>query len=262
MPEDPTRTPFSSLRASVPKRDDAARKRARALLEEHIAAAAPGAPAALTPRPRLGLRRRRGRGRWVASFAAAMVVAGTGGALAAILLATEHTGHLAVFTPQGTLSSQFHVGSRGRGYCWTDSLATDAADAYRCMAGNAIHDPCFAASADARSVACFIDPWHAVTLLTLSRPLPAHGPTTRNALPWAIETADGRRCVFLTGATAPMGGERINYGCIGGSYLIGSPDRQSPLWTIRSSATYIPDRPGHPSAIGRFPLVAIRQTVP
>jgi len=257
MPEDRTRSPFSALRASAPERDNAARERARALLDGRIAAAASGAR---TEGPRR--RRRAWRGRWVASFAAAMVVAGAGGALAAILLHTEHTGHLPVFTAQGTLSARFHVGGRGRGYCWTASLATDSADAYRCMQGNAIHDPCFAASADARTVACFLDPWHAVTLLTLSRPLPAHGPAVRDALPWAIETTDGRRCVFLTGATAPMGGERINYGCVGGSYLIGSPDRRNPLWTIRSSAAYVPDRPGHPTPIGRFPLVTIRLTVP
>jgi hypothetical protein len=262
MSEDPTRSPFSALRASVAQRDDAARERARALLDERIAGAAPGRAPAAAPRRGVGRRRGARGGRWIASVAAAVVIAGAGGAVAAILLQTEHTGHLPVFTPQGTLSPRFHVGSRGRGYCWTDSLATDAADAYRCMAGNAIHDPCFAASAHARSVACFIDPWHAVTLLTLSRRLPVHGPVVRDALPWAIETTDGRRCVFLTGATAPMGGERINYGCVRGSYLIGSPDRRAPLWTIRSAGHYVADRPGHPTPIGHFPLVGIRLTVP
>jgi hypothetical protein len=253
MAEDPTRFPFSALRASVPVREDDARERARGLLEAHIAQAPPSS----TP-----TRRRSPRTRWVASVAAAVVVAGAGGAVAAILLRTEHTGHLPVFTPQGTLSAQFHVGGRGRGYCWTTSLATGAADAYRCMQGNAIHDPCFAATAHSRSVACFIDPWHPVVMLTLNRALPAHPPAARNALPWVIETTDGRRCVFLTGATAPMGGERINYGCIGGSYLIGSPDRRNPLWTIRSARGYRPDVPGHPTAITSFPLAGIKLTVP
>jgi hypothetical protein len=209
-------------------------------------------------------RRRLGapRGRLIGVLAAGAVIAGAGGALAAILLRTEHTGHLPVFTPSGALSPQFHVGARGRGYCWTSSLATDATDAYRCMQGNAIHDPCFAATPHARSVACFIDPWHAVTLLTLTRALPRHAPAVRGALPWAIETADGRRCVFLTGATAPMGGERINYGCVHGSYLIGAPDRRNPLWTIRSASTYVPDQPGHPTPITHFPLVGIAVTVP
>jgi hypothetical protein len=258
MSEDPTRSPFSALRASVPARNEAARERARVLLDEHIGAARAQLPASAQRRRRV----RAPRGRLIAVLAAAVVVAGAGGAVAAILLRTDHTGHLPVFTAQGALSSQFHVGSRGRGYCWTSSLATAATDAYRCIQGNAIHDPCFAAGPQARTVACFIDPWHAVTLLVLTRPLPAHAPAVRDALPWAIETSDGRRCVYLTGATAPMGGERINYGCVGGSYLIGSPDRRAPLWTIRSANGYVPDRPGHPTPIGRFPLVAIKLTVP
>ena len=112
------------------------------------------------------------------------------------------------------------------------------------------------------TVACFIDPWHPVTLLRLDRPLPPHGPLPTGALPWAIETTDGRRCAFLTGAIAPMGGERINYGCVGGSYLLGSPDERTPPWTIRSAAGYRPDVPGHPTPIGRFPIVGIGLTVP
>jgi len=257
MPEDPTRFPYSALRPSTPMRDEDARASARALLEARISAAAP--PRARTAPSR---RRRSPRGRWIASFAAVAVVAGAGGAVAAILARTAHTGHLPVFTPQGTLSSQFHVGSRGRGYCFTSSLATGAGDAYRCIQGNAIHDPCFAASAHASTVACFLDPWHAVTLLSLERPLPPHSGAQRDDLPWAIETADGRRCVFLTGATAPMGGERINYGCVDGSYLIGAADTRAPLWTIRSARSYRPDPPGHATPITSFPLVAIKLTVP
>ena len=257
MPEDETRFPYSALRSSAPTRDEDARQGARALLEARIAA--PARPAARTAPPR---RRRSPRGRLIATLAALAVVGGAGGALAAILLRTAHTGHLPVFTPQGTLSPQFHVGSHGRGYCFGSSLATGAADAYRCIQGNAIHDPCFAAGAHAATVACFLDPWQDVTLLRLQRRLPRHAQAERDALPWAIETADGRRCVFLTGATAPMGGERINYGCVGGSYLIGPVDARAPLWTIRSSRTYRPDPPGRPAPISRYPLVAIKLTVP
>ena len=129
------------------------------------------------------------------------------------------------------------------------------------MEGNSIHDPCFAAATDATSVACFLDPWHPVTILRLTKPLPTHEPT-HSTLPWAIETTDDRRCTFLTGATAPMGGERINYGCTDGSFLIGAPDRSRPLWTIRSAKTYRPDTPGHPAPIASFPLAEIEETVP
>jgi hypothetical protein len=189
------------------------------------------------------------------------VVVGAGVAVASGFWRTEHTAHLPVFTPAGKLSSAFHVGTRASGSCWTASLASGAADAWRCAAGNAIHDPCFAASPHAKTVVCFLDPWHPVTILALTKPLPRHGPTLAQTLPWAIETTDGRRCTYLTGATAPMGAERINYGCTDHSYLIGSPNRSKPLWTIRSSRTYRPDRPGHPTPLADFPLAQIRRTI-
>jgi hypothetical protein len=40
------------------------------------------------------------------------------------------------------------------GYCWTSSNATDRTDAWRCMTGNYIYDPCFAASRVAHFVLC------------------------------------------------------------------------------------------------------------
>ena len=50
-----------------------------------------------------------------------------------------------------------------------------------------------------------------------------------------------------------MGGERINYGCTKGWFLIGAPNTRPPLWTIRSSPRYIPDRPGHPTPLRPLP---------
>jgi hypothetical protein len=258
MPDDPIRSQFSALRALVEANAPAAREQARALLEAHVAQSTSARQARRARRPW-----RRGQRRWVASLAGVLVVAGAGAGAAAILLRTEHTGHLPVFTARGTLSPQFRVGGRGVGYCWTASLATQAADAYRCMQGNTIHDPCFAPPRRRSVVACFIDPWHPVTLLTLSRPLPRHGPAISGPiLPWAIETMDGRRCTFLTGATAPMGGQRINYGCIGGSLLIGDPNTRHPLWTIHSAAAYHPDALGHPAPLSRYPLARITETIP
>src|SRR5437868_7422416 len=34
-------------------------------------------------------------------------------------------------------------GKAVKGYCWTGSLASSSANAYRCMVGNSIMDPCF-----------------------------------------------------------------------------------------------------------------------
>lgn len=258
MPDDPIRSEFSALRASVEASDPAAREHARARLEAHVAQGSSARPVRRAWRPWRSV-----KSRWVASLAGVLVVAGAGAGAAAILLRTEHTGHLPVFTAAGTLSPQFRVGARGVGYCWTASLATQAADAYRCTQGNAIHDPCFVPPRHRLVVACFIDPWHPVTLLRLDRPLPRHGPAIGGPiLPWAIVTKDGHRCTFLTGATAAMGGQRINYGCIGGSLLIGDPDTRAPLWTIHSASAYHPDVPGHPTPLSHYPLAQIKETVP
>ena len=248
------RDPFSQLRSWELERDEVARARARRRLDAQIDRIAPKRqhrPAARAPRRRV-----------VLALAALVLLVGAGVAIAAGFWRTQHTGHLPVFTGDGTLSPRFHVASTGRGYCWTASLATSARDAFRCFQGNAIHDPCFAPEAHARSVVCFVDPWHPVTVLRLTKPLPRHGPLFGRALPWAIETVDGRHCTYLTGATGLMGGHRVNYGCTNRTYLLGSPDEHEPLWTIRSAKTYRADTPGHPSPISRFPLAMIARTFP
>ena len=262
------RSPYSALRAWEPARDGSARAQALARLELHIDSAEPGRARAGRSRPARGRLQRLQRlphrprvpRRWLAPAIGLVAVAGAGGAVAAVLLRTQHTDRLAVFTPQGNLSSRFRVGARGHGYCWEASLAAQTPNAYRCFQGNEIHDPCFAASRDATTVACFTDPWQPVTILRLTRRLPRPGAAPGGPeLPWAMVTADGRRCVFMTGATALVGGERINYGCTDHSYLIGDPDTRRPLWTIRSVRHFTFKEMHAP--IARFPPVAIKQTI-
>ena len=255
-----TRTPFSLLRASAPVRDEAARERARALLEAHVAGDGPRrargcCDAGRLPSRWVGRRSPR-RSSWPARERR----------LPRVLLRTEHTGHLPVFTPQGALSSQFHVGSRGVGYCWTASLATGGeSDAYRCMAGE--RDPRSLLRVDPvnhATVACFIDPWHPVTMLRLDRPLPRHEPVVveptavgdrhdRRAplrVPDGRDGADGRRADQL----------RLRRS---GSYLIGVPDRSGSAVDDPQRAE-VPSRRARPSdaAAGDFPLAQIKETVP
>jgi hypothetical protein len=254
------RAPYSALRAWEPARDEAARRRARTRLQRHIDAgeAEPVTASPATRRPRR--QRLRPPRRWLGPAIAAVVIAGAGGAVAAVLLRTEHTRRLPVFTPQGRLAPEFHVSARGRGYCWESSLASTEPDAYRCFQGNQIHDPCFAPSAHATAVVCFLDPWHSVTVLRLTRRLPKAGPPVKGPpLPWAIVTTAGRRCVFMTGATALVGGQRVNYGCTDGTYLIGYPDTRQALWTIRSDRRLSLSQMHTP--LTRFPSVGIKQTV-
>jgi len=49
-------------------------------------------------------------------------------------------------------------------------------------------------------------------------------------IPWAVELASGERCELLTGATAVFAGQRLNYGCEGGGYVIGELQRDGLVW--------------------------------
>jgi len=64
------------------------------------------------------------------------------------------------------------TGEPQEGNCWTSSLAVWREDAWRCIAGNAIYDPCFSTD---ESVICGANPNAPTTsfLLLLTEPLPA-----------------------------------------------------------------------------------------
>ena len=118
-------------------------------------------------------------------------------------------------------------GQPQEGSCWTNSLSAPRDDAWRCMVVNQIYDPCFL-SADGKTVVCGANP---VTdepglALKLTQPLPA--PVVPEAATsamqnngWLVELADGSDCNFMTGATAGIDGERINYGCSDGEDILG-----------------------------------------
>lgn len=126
------------------------------------------------------------------------------------------------------------------GSCFTSSVATpERPDAWRCSSDNAILDPCFQdILGDATTLACAQEPFSAnVVLLTLTAALPESGASASetpafSGLPWALELENGQQCTLLTGATAPIAGLRINYGCSDGSLVAGSMDRSLPVWRV------------------------------
>ena len=144
------------------------------------------------------------------------------------------------FQPAGGLVIGVAVTARVSGSCFAASAASPSRpDAYRCSAGNAILDPCFASLDDQAPLACARDPWSAnATLLSLTQPLPSKtklrsaDPDYAKALPWALELASGQHCALMTGATAPVAGLRINYGCPDGGIVAGGIDRTLPLWRV------------------------------
>lgn len=145
-----------------------------------------------------------------------------------------------IFTPFN--SSGLVVGleatSQVSGSCFASSAASpERPDAWRCSSDNAILDPCFQnLLGDGKTLACAEDPFSAnVTLLTLTADLPDS--TVKDvpdftSLLWAVELENGQQCTLLTGATAPVAGMRINYGCSDGAQVVGSPDQTLPLWRV------------------------------
>lgn len=176
--------------------------------------------------------------RWPLALAA--VALGPGFAATAQTTAPTAT-ELQVYTPfkpGGGLLIGVAVTGQASGSCFTASVASPTRpDAYRCSAGNRILDPCFASLNERDPLACSSDPWGAnAVLLTRSGALPGRArgnePNYAAGTPWALELANGQRCVALTGATAPVAGLRMNYGCPDGGVVAGPIDRSLPVWRV------------------------------
>ena len=121
-----------------------------------------------------------------------------------------------------------------RGSCFTSSNVILRSDAYRCSAGNILYDPCF--SINQTQVLCPADgPWADSGVLLNTGGLISFGGTkdqgTRGQ-PWAIQLADGARCLATSGATNEIAGQRLGYFCKGGIGLYGNVQRSAATWTI------------------------------
>jgi hypothetical protein len=120
------------------------------------------------------------------------------------------------------------------GDCFSSSLAATRPDAWRCISGNEILDPCFSLPGSSSAVVCVRDPRdsNSFATLNLTRPLPAAAPPGRETHPWFLQLADGTVCNFFTGATGGIGGERLNYGCSDRWDIVGMTQAGTP-WTAR-----------------------------
>lgn len=135
--------------------------------------------------------------------------------------------------------SEAAAGSAQDGRCWTSSLALSGrTDAWRCMTGNVIHDPCIQLADGA--IVCDANPSTGAGgfLVTLTEPLPAPQVTAdgvANAAKngWLVELDDGMVCGMNTGATGGVNGERANYGCPDGQWIFGDliPGDAGTPWT-------------------------------
>jgi hypothetical protein len=122
-----------------------------------------------------------------------------------------------------------------RGNCWTDSIATARADAFRCMAGNRIYDPCFARGV--RQVACPTDLARNSGVVIVSN-LPKNPPPYSQPV-WAMRLSNGVVCTAITGTTMPG----YPFGCTN------SLDCSAPRLSARQSVVRCADENAHPRGI-------------
>src|SRR5262249_7140460 len=130
-----------------------------------------------------------------------------------------------------------------RGTCFTTSIVSPRSDAYRCMSGNSLVDPCF--FVNSTQVLCPTNgPWSDTGLLLNVPSLPNNSggssPQGTGGQPWAIELADGTKCEEASGATNVIAGQRLGYFCKGGVGLYGSVNKSSPVWTIYVGTPHSP----------------------
>ncbi len=117
--------------------------------------------------------------------------------------------------------------------------------ALRCGAGDFGFDPCWLEpGASKPSVVCMYQPWqdHVIRLLTGPEELEVSLRTEEFGAPWAVELADGQRCLVGIGAHDLFGDDAVDYLCQdsgpGELVLLRGFDQSAPLWKARA-ARYI-----------------------
>jgi len=107
------------------------------------------------------------------------------------------------------------------GSCFTSTVAAaPSPKGYRCVANHSdLFDPCIPPPdvAHPTAVACRADPWSGATVLRLTAALPKPDPSSQVARPWAMQLADGERCVAVTGTVSVAHGVALAYRCADGS---------------------------------------------
>ncbi len=230
------------------------------------------APAAADPSPRVsppvpggGSRGGRARRMLAATVAALVAVAAT----AAVLVLVAQRGHgqagrspaappgtsrsvsrtparnvtrVLVYEPWASSGLAHGIGAHATvtGQCFGTSLTSGRSDAYRCISGNTLLDPCFSnpgAGAGSGQVACPYPSPYSVTIIDLTTSLPAAPPGQAGTpSPWLVILANGRRCWSTSGAAGyQVAGLANTFACGGGLNLFGPPRRSTP-WTILHQA--------------------------
>src|SRR5919201_181172 len=173
------------------------------------------------------------RSLWLVGSVGLLVLA----AAPALALSARHNARSIMALVPATKTVVFHPrGAQGKpltGSCAMGaSLALPRADTWRCIVGNMIYDPCFSTAPHATAVICDASPFKPIGIrVQLPTPLPTHPPVHRQQV-WMMQLGNGVICGFLTGATAGIQGQRINYGCTDKTFVLGNPrpDQAKRIW--------------------------------
>ncbi len=177
-----------------------------------------------------------------AIVAAALLAACTSTRVTLPARAVTRQVHVAPVGPGGTAAAGIRMTSvPGQAACEPGSEAIGRA--YRCFAGNAVYDPCWAEKAARPTVLCLPEPWSAsATRLSVTGQLGAIPAQPGGASePWGVELAGGQRCILLQGAHGSFDGQVIDYYCGPQLSLLRGLIRTGPLWRAHSVA----DKAGH-----------------
>lgn len=135
------------------------------------------------------------------------------------------------FTRAGTIKPSVHVAERRtHGDCPTGGIA-GRFDAWRCMTGRLLHDPCFESPVADLAVCPRVPGSRRAVLLVRPRFDRRYANTSRRGRVWAIR-AGGRRCVAVSGARGVVHGRIATMACVGrgGVSVWGGLDRSRPTW--------------------------------
>jgi hypothetical protein len=110
-------------------------------------------------------------------------------------------------------------------------------NAYRCFAGNAIYDPCWAEKAPTPTVLCLPYPWSRSEVSLRVRgqlgAIPSQGGPGLGE-PWGVELRGGQRCLLAQGAHTEFAGHVIDYYCSTKLWLLRGLTERGPVWRADS----------------------------
>ena len=141
--------------------------------------------------------------------------------------------HFRVFTSSGKVVG-VRVTRTLHGSCFSGSIGLPRPDAWRCMVGDEILDPCLEAPSGPREgLVCVFDD-HAVRLrLVKSLPMRYRNHPEKTFFAWRLVLANGDVCERFTGTAAGVvQGQGLVYGCTSGGTTT-DPNRSRLSWTVR-----------------------------